>query len=140
MTKRARLMVAALESGPKTRPELYAFAGKFYLTNNSAAEARAAGYDVACELVDGEYTYRLLGERHDETGALPVVSLAEPPALAEGAGTRLEREPSRATSPSANAGLRALDGRHAPPLVPLVESPMVEEPSGQFALIEGQAA
>ena len=46
MTARARRMLDALEDGCQTRHELWAHAGRFYLTNNAAADLRRAGIGV----------------------------------------------------------------------------------------------
>lgn len=60
MTARAARMLAALEDGCQTRNEIFSHQGRFSLLNNCAAELRAAGVSVACEVVDGEYRYTLL--------------------------------------------------------------------------------
>jgi hypothetical protein len=72
MTSRARRLLDALEDGCITRPQIFAHQGRFSLLNNAAAELRAAGVPVACELVDGDYLYWLLdGGRDTPGGSLP---------------------------------------------------------------------
>lgn len=75
MTARARRMLDALEDGCRTRDQLYAHAGRFFLTNNAAAELRAAGIPVTYLRVGGQDTYTLLDERDDplEEAVLPLV-------------------------------------------------------------------
>lgn len=72
MTARAARMLAALEDGCQTREQIFAHQGRFSLLNNGAAELRAAGIDVVCEIVDGDYVYRL------SDGCLPNASPGEP--------------------------------------------------------------
>lgn len=71
MTARARRMLNALEdgNGAATRHELWQHAGRFYLTNNAAAELRRAGIDVDYDR-DSD-TYRLLDQRHGLTTSPP---------------------------------------------------------------------
>jgi len=64
VTRRAARMLAALEDGCTTRPQIFAHQGRFALLNNAAAELRAAGIHVDCTLKDGEYHYTLL-DGHD---------------------------------------------------------------------------
>ena len=73
MTRRAARMLAALEDGCETRDEIFAHQGRFSLLNNAAAELRAAGVDVVCELVDGDYRYWLLSEGRRDNGAVRTV-------------------------------------------------------------------
>lgn len=56
MTRRAALMLAALEDGCSTRSELWAHAGRFYLTNNAASDLRKAGVDVAWDRAKDSYS------------------------------------------------------------------------------------
>lgn len=77
MTARARRMLAALEDGCATRDQIFAHQGRFSLLNNAAAELRAAGVPVDCELVDGDYRYHLLD---DGRTPQPVRIPAPPPA------------------------------------------------------------
>lgn len=83
MTRRARMLLDALEDGCETRAEIFQHQGSFSLLNNSAAELRAAGIGVVCELVDGDYHYRLLDQGHDDYGAVfspdAAVALIEEP-------------------------------------------------------------
>lgn len=81
MTSRARAMLDALEGhgGVATRSQLWQHAGRYYLTNNAAAELRAEGVAVSAydRDLDG---YRLLDERHGPstpTTTPPTVSLVE---------------------------------------------------------------
>lgn len=62
MTARAARMLSALEDGCSTREQIFAHQGRFSLLNNCAAELRAAGVPVVCELTDGEYRYSLLDD------------------------------------------------------------------------------
>jgi hypothetical protein len=67
VTRRAALLLAALEAGCTSREDIFAHQGRFSLLNNGASELRAAGFPVACEFVDGDYHYILLDEpRHDD--------------------------------------------------------------------------
>ena len=68
MTRRARLLLDALEDGCATRHEIHAHAGCFFLTNNAASDLRRAGIAVVWDRDTDEY--RLLDE----------------PGLADGAG------------------------------------------------------
>lgn len=63
MTSRARTMLASLEDsgGEETRHDLWNHAGRFYHTNNAAAELRASGVEVEYDRETD--TYRLLDER-----------------------------------------------------------------------------
>ena len=61
MTRRARLLLDALEDGRKTRAEFYAHAGRYFIVNNSASELRRAGIEVVWDHATD--TYHLLGER-----------------------------------------------------------------------------
>jgi len=79
VTRRAARMLAALEDGCTTRPQIFAHQGRFALLNNAAAELRAAGIHVDCTLEDGEYHYTILGGRGSDNGA------AEPPPAAAAA-------------------------------------------------------
>ena len=69
MTRRAARMLAALEAGCRTRNEIFDHQDRFSLLNNGAAELRAAGIEVVCELVAGDYVYRLLDQGHEANGA-----------------------------------------------------------------------
>lgn len=71
MTSRARTMLDALEAhgGTATRSQLWNHASRFYLTNNSSAELRAAGVEVEYDRETD--SYRLLDERETSTGANP---------------------------------------------------------------------
>ena len=70
MTRRAARMLAALEDGCTTRPQIFAHQGRFALLNNAAAELRAAGIHVGCTLADGEYHYTLLDGHGVANGAV----------------------------------------------------------------------
>lgn len=72
MTARARRMLDALEDGCSTREQCYAHAGSFFLTNNAAAELRAAGIGVTYLRVDGHDTYLL-----DDGRSLPLAPIIE---------------------------------------------------------------
>lgn len=67
MTSRARTLLDALEAhdGTATRTQLWQHAGRFYLTNNAAAELRAAGIHVTYDRDNDTYT--LLDESRGST-------------------------------------------------------------------------
>jgi len=71
VTRRAARMLAALEDGCTTRPQIFAHQGRFALLNNAAAELRAAGIHVDCSVVDGEYHYTLLDGHDVANGTAP---------------------------------------------------------------------
>lgn len=106
VTRRAARMLAALEDGCTTRAQLYAHVGSYFLCNNGAAELRAAGIDVVCVSVDGDYWYVLA----------PVIRRPEGAPCADGEGLHL-------------------GGRDSLPGAPLAPAPvpLVEETSGQIA-------
>lgn len=83
MTSRATTMLHALEAhnGEATRSQLWDHAGRFYLTNNAAAELRAAGIDVAYDR--DEDSYRLLDQGHDDNGAEQTASAQAVPLIEE---------------------------------------------------------
>lgn len=60
---RAAAMLAVLSDGRlHSREEIFAKAGRFFLTNNAASQLRALGHDVRMERVSGTvYGYRLAG-------------------------------------------------------------------------------
>ena len=64
MTRRAALLLDALADGPLSRRRIFDHTG-FMMVNNAAAELRASGYDVSCELVRGEYVYAVEGRLND---------------------------------------------------------------------------
>lgn len=79
------MLLVALEAGCETRAQIFEHQGRFTLLNNAAAELRAAGVDVECEFVDGDYRYRLLSD----DGRLPAPRRQAPlpaPVIAEQSG------------------------------------------------------
>lgn len=103
MTRRALMLLDALEDGRETRGEIFAHQGRFSLLNNAAAELRAAGIPVSCDVIDSEYHYRLL----DERGTVPPAPLVEEPSGQMQAGVN-------AYALTERVGLRAARGEGLP--------------------------
>ncbi len=61
MTRRARLLLEALADGPLTRARIFERTG-YMMSNNGAAELRAAGYTVVCTRAGREYVYEIVAD------------------------------------------------------------------------------
>lgn len=79
MTRRARMLLDALEDGCATRHEIWAHAGRFFLTNNAASDLRRAGVDVVWDRESDSYS--LLDDGRPAYGAgtspFPVAPIIE---------------------------------------------------------------